>query len=102
MSAGQRRPHRKKINSSERIICVNCNVQLKIAEGESGYRKRYPLTNRLQDRKWESSHKPGISILEGLIELMPEFTAGNISQLLSLTSLCRGNICSITLDRRQS
>ena len=90
MSTRHQRIFRKR-GKDQHIICVNCNVRLKLDDGKGGYRKRFPLTNRLQDRKWDPSRKPGISILEGLVETMPDLAAGNISQILSTMCLCHGN-----------
>ena len=89
MSSRHKRIYHKR-SKAKHVICVSCNALLKFDHGQKLYRQRYPLTNRLQDRRWDPSLKPGISILEGLIETIPELAVGDVSHFLSAMYICHG------------
>ena len=88
-SARAKRTYHRR-SKTDHVICVNCNAVLRFDHGQKAYRQRYPLTNRLQDRRWDPSKKPGVSVLEGLIETIPELAAGDVAHYLSAMCICHG------------
>ena len=77
---------------TDHVICVNCNAVLQLGQGQNVSRQRYPLTNRLQDRRWDPSKKPGVSVLEGLMEIIPELGGEYVKHYLSPMHICHGNL----------